>query len=73
MSSSERLDELRSLNKCLLEKLNVNREELKKQQKLFTARNVTSGEYNEWPDLGAVGIQSADLARFHPPLPGKRL
>ncbi|XP_073441093.1 migration and invasion-inhibitory protein [Dendrobates tinctorius] len=39
--SSERLDELRSLNKSLLQKLNVNREELKKQQ-LFTYCNVTS-------------------------------
>ncbi|XP_073511558.1 migration and invasion-inhibitory protein [Phyllobates terribilis] len=39
--SSERLDELRSLNKSLLKKLNVNREELKKQQ-LFTDSNITS-------------------------------
>ncbi|XP_077105747.1 migration and invasion-inhibitory protein [Ranitomeya variabilis] len=44
MSSSKRLDELRSLTKSLLEKLNVNREELKKQQQLFTARNFTSCE-----------------------------
>ncbi|KAM4014865.1 migration and invasion-inhibitory protein [Anomaloglossus baeobatrachus] len=37
---SDRLEELRSLNKALLEKLKVNREELKTQR--FTDRNITT-------------------------------
>ncbi|XP_066428760.1 migration and invasion-inhibitory protein [Eleutherodactylus coqui] len=73
MSSSDQLEELRRLNKSLLEKLNINREELKKQlsadrsvaikttEEVFQARKP-KGKEDKSGELSRCSLRSQDPA-----------